>query len=110
MGEKHERYKAKQRKERAMAELMETWILKNKNDSWKSDALCKEYKGTLSWFSNRGYNDPRKPKAVCERCSVQAECLQYALDNKFPAGIWGGKTADERLDILGLKGWGVSTK
>lgn len=107
---KDRKYRENERKKKAMAELMEAWVLVNKNEDWKQDALCREYKGKLSWFANRGYSDPKKPKAVCERCMVQEECLQYALDNKFPAGIWGGKTADERLEILGLKGWGVTIK
>jgi WhiB family redox-sensing transcriptional regulator len=94
-----------------MAELMEAWKLKNKNEDWKSDALCREYK-EIRWFPHRGYNhtNSAQAKEICGRCMVREECLQYSLDNMFPAGIWGGKTADERLQILGLKGWGVTTK
>lgn len=34
-------------------------------------------------------------KAVCRRCPVQRECLEWALDT-MPHGICGGKTVDER--------------
>lgn len=94
-----------------MAELIEAWTLVNKNEDWKADALCKEYKD-VAFFPKRGYNQvqSQKAKEICSRCSVREECLQYALDNRFPFGIWGGLSADERLKKLGLTGWGISTK
>jgi WhiB family redox-sensing transcriptional regulator len=107
---KDKKYRENERKKRVMAELMEAWVLVNKKEGWKKDALCREYKGKITWFPTRGYSDLSKPKTVCERCAVKEECLQYALDNRFPAGIWGGKTADERLEMLGLKRWGVTIK
>ena len=35
-------------------------------------------------------------KAVCQRCSVTSECLQWALDSGQDAGVWGGMSEDER--------------
>lgn len=39
-------------------------------------------------------------KAVCARCVVKADCLQYALqaDEKF--GVWGGLGEQERQLLL----------
>lgn len=34
-------------------------------------------------------------KAICARCDVQAECLNYAIEGDM-YGIWGGMTRDER--------------
>jgi WhiB family redox-sensing transcriptional regulator len=38
-------------------------------------------------------------KAVCRRCPVINACLEWALETKQDAGIWGGKTEDERKAI-----------
>lgn len=39
-------------------------------------------------------------RAVCGRCPLAAECLQYALDNgEFTYGIWGGTTPHERKTL-----------
>lgn len=42
-------------------------------------------------------------KAVCARCPVRAECLDYALDNGLDHGIFGGATADERRRLVRSK-------
>jgi WhiB family transcriptional regulator, redox-sensing transcriptional regulator len=34
--------------------------------------------------------------AICARCPVQAQCLDYALDNSISYGIWGGLNRQER--------------
>lgn len=37
-----------------------------------------------------------RAKAVCGRCPVRAECLEFALSSGQDFGIWGGTTRDER--------------
>ncbi len=39
-------------------------------------------------------------KDICATCSVQSECLQYALDIQEQHGIWGGLNEIERRDLL----------
>lgn len=76
--------------------------------------------GTYLWFSNHvchngcdgpdGCLDARREqgrwhrvkiaRAICESCSVRQECLDYALKNRIPFGIWGAKTERERLRML----------
>jgi WhiB family redox-sensing transcriptional regulator len=41
----------------------------------------------------------RQAKEMCAICPVRAECLQYALDENEPDGIWGGLTPDERRPL-----------
>ncbi len=35
-------------------------------------------------------------KAICARCEIQQECLDYALDAGPIQGVWGGMTEHER--------------
>ena len=37
---------------------------------------------------------------VCQGCSVQRACLEYALTEREKAGVWGGATERERRRIL----------
>ncbi len=38
----------------------------------------------------------RQAIAICSACSIQEECLQYALETNQEAGIWGGYPEDDR--------------
>lgn len=35
-------------------------------------------------------------KAVCRRCPVMEQCLQWALESGQDSGVWGGLSEDER--------------
>ena len=37
-----------------------------------------------------------RAKAICTTCTVQEECLDYALNTNQEAGVWGGYAEDER--------------
>jgi WhiB family redox-sensing transcriptional regulator len=37
----------------------------------------------------------QQAKAVCGRCPVRMQCLQWAMDTQ-QQGVWGGMTDDER--------------
>lgn len=65
--------------------------------SWWSRALCREVGGDFWYpeFGDTGIN----AKRICRRCEVRSECLEYALANDEPEGIWGGKTARERVAL-----------
>lgn len=39
-------------------------------------------------------------KAICERCTVRAECLDYAIAIREPHGVWGGLSESERKALL----------
>jgi WhiB family transcriptional regulator, redox-sensing transcriptional regulator len=67
--------------------------------SWTRDALCIEYPA-VNWFAELGAHpdDLAEAKAVCARCMVREECLEYAESR--PAcrdhGVWGGLSVHER--------------
>lgn len=43
-------------------------------------------------------------KSICRSCPVRERCLDYALDNREPYGIWGALTERERRKLLAKKG------
>jgi WhiB family redox-sensing transcriptional regulator len=66
---------------------------------WRHHALCRDEDPEL--FFPIGTSGPallqvEQAKAVCQRCSVTSECLQWALDSGQDAGVWGGMSEDER--------------
>jgi WhiB family redox-sensing transcriptional regulator len=41
----------------------------------------------------------RMAKAVCARCPVTVQCLDWALRVREPYGVWGGKSTEERARL-----------
>jgi WhiB family redox-sensing transcriptional regulator len=64
---------------------------------WTADAQCRGQDSEL-WYPQRG-EVPRHAIAVCGRCPVAQQCLDYALDHNEGFGIWAGTTARERRRI-----------
>lgn len=46
----------------------------------------------------------KKAKAVCAKCPVEEECLEWALETRFPFAVIGGKTERERKLLLKSRG------
>src|SRR6188768_3121619 len=70
--------------------------------TWKNDALCAEPgHNTNDWFpSGAGaHKAGRRAVAVCDQCSVQRECLHYAITLNLE-GVWGGTTLEERRRLI----------
>lgn len=66
--------------------------------SWTDRAACR-YEDPELFFpismTGPGRAQAEEAKAVCARCPVRRECLEYALATHQEAGIWGGLTEDE---------------
>ncbi len=67
--------------------------------NWRDLAACRDEDPEL--FFPIGHTGPavmqaEQAKAVCRRCPVQWECLNWALENGEDDGVWGGKTDKER--------------
>lgn len=61
---------------------------------WTELARCQEV-DPEAFFPEKG-GSTRLAKAICGRCEVRTECLEYALDRDERFGIWGGKSEPER--------------
>lgn len=66
-------------------------------EPWMARGLCGEVNPEL-FFPEKG-GAANRARAICERCSVTAECLQYALDTAQAYGVWGGYSREERLEM-----------
>lgn len=64
---------------------------------WMSLGSCQNEPPEL-FFPKRG-TDTYIPKRICSTCPVEAQCLEYALDNNMAFGIWGGKSERERRKL-----------
>jgi len=42
----------------------------------------------------------RQAKAICARCPVRVDCLEYAIRIREPHGIWGGLNELERRVLI----------
>ena len=65
-------------------------------EPWMDDALCTEVGGEV-WFPEKGdHGEAARAKAICNRCDVTTQCLDYALRNHEKHGIFGGLSPDQR--------------
>jgi WhiB family redox-sensing transcriptional regulator len=66
---------------------------------WMRDALCREYPREL-FFPEVGSNGTQA-KAICARCLVRAECLEFALSDQDARlhGVWGGTSPQDRKKL-----------
>jgi WhiB family redox-sensing transcriptional regulator len=67
--------------------------------AWAEQAACK---GKRHIFYPGAGQDQAHAKAICARCPVQEECLDYAVEHE-PHGIWGGASQRERRRIRALR-------
>lgn len=64
---------------------------------WAEAALCAQT-DPESFFPEKG-GSTREAKAVCKKCTVRAECLDYAIDHDERFGIWGGMSERDRRKL-----------
>ncbi len=80
--------------------------LQIQQEPWQIKAACR---GPETWLffppAHAERKDEReereiRAKAICQRCTVKRDCLDFALRTREPYGIWGGLTESERQDLL----------
>ncbi|MDA8267759.1 MAG: WhiB family transcriptional regulator [Actinomycetota bacterium] len=65
---------------------------------WMRRGRCKDMDPAI-FFPNDGVG-VQVAQRICAECSVRAECLDYALDNRVDHGVWGGASERERRRLL----------
>ncbi len=74
--------------------------------NWRDRALCRGPQAEIFFapFTGEGRNERRNretaAKAICAKCSVRSECLDYAIQIKEQHGIWGGTSERERKKLI----------
>jgi len=66
------------------------------------DAACAETDPD-AFFPEKG-GSTLKTKAICSGCEIRLQCLQWSLDNREPAGTWGGLSETQRKRLLRERG------
>jgi WhiB family redox-sensing transcriptional regulator len=61
---------------------------------WHDEARCRQHDPDL--FFAAGARSERRAKAICDRCPVAAQCLEFAIECRAEFGVWGGLNTRER--------------
>ncbi len=66
---------------------------------WRELSACRDSDPTLFFpigTTGGAIEQIEAAKQICAMCTVQEDCLQYALESNQEAGVWGGYAEDER--------------
>jgi WhiB family redox-sensing transcriptional regulator len=67
--------------------------------NWRASGACLHSDPDLFFpisSAGRAGEQIAQAKAICSRCPVRRECLEFAYANAPVHGIWGGTTLEER--------------
>jgi WhiB family transcriptional regulator, redox-sensing transcriptional regulator len=68
-------------------------------EGWRVDAACR-LSDANQFFpvgtTGVAVEQIQAAKAVCRRCPVRTDCLQFAFETNQEAGVWGGTDEEER--------------
>lgn len=69
--------------------------------NWREQAACSGDRDPDAWFASVRSEPERVARAVaiCSGCSVQENCLDFALDTDTVDGIWGGMGGSDLRDL-----------
>jgi WhiB family redox-sensing transcriptional regulator len=67
---------------------------------WVEDRACADHPTTMFYADSPGASVYAAARAVCAGCPVRQECLDYALENREPYGMWGGLAPMERWKLV----------
>lgn len=70
--------------------------------SWFASAACAAEPDPDDWHPSVGRGRPKRDLpalAVCRRCPVAADCLDWAMTHR-PSGVWGGTTDAQRDAVI----------
>lgn len=70
------------------------------------EAKCKDIEDANIFFPESRAEERKSLPAIrsmCDGCIERKECLEYALDNEIPYGIWAGFTPEQRKRMLNAR-------
>ena len=75
-------------REEARTQLRE--ILRIREDPANLQAACR-VPGLLDVFFSEAPGKIAQAKSICAKCPIRESCLEDALENREPCGVWGGE-------------------
>lgn len=88
-----------------MSILASSLALGTADYTWRDEAICRETDPDLFFpigTTGQALLQIDRAKQVCQECTVQVSCLEFALETNQDSGIWGGTSEEERRDIRRL--------
>jgi len=79
-------------------------VTEPEND-WMDLGKCRDVNPEL-FFPSDGVGVDQA-RAFCADCPVRVPCLEYALRNRIPHGVWGGTSERERRRIISRRSRGA---
>lgn len=70
----------------------------SESNEWMLRARCRGF-APEEFFPSDGAG-VEQARQICAECTVQVECLEYALEHRVNHGVWGGCSERERRRIL----------
>jgi WhiB family redox-sensing transcriptional regulator len=75
---------------------------------WQTRGACRGVDSATFFHpeNERGPSRARRERAakeVCAGCPVAEACLKWALATREPYGVWGGKSTEERVQLIRLR-------
>lgn len=79
-----------------------------KGAAWMDAAACRTSTVDLWYDPETERAEARQERidaarAICDGCPVRAECLETAIVNLEPYGIWGGLTTVQRSELIAAR-------
>lgn len=66
---------------------------------WIKQAACRGMSTSVFFVEHGQGKDVKHAIAICRRCPVREDCLEYALANGERFGVWGGLTVNQREKV-----------
>ncbi len=88
--------------EHTVSILASSLALGSADYSWRDEAVCRDTDPDLFFpigTTGQALLQIDRAKQVCNECTVQVSCLEFALETNQDSGVWGGTSEEERRDI-----------
>ena len=77
--------------------------LKDNDFGWQNNANCRGADTEMFFMELEeaaiNHIKMREARAICDRCQVKKQCLDFALTNNIDYGVWGGTSPHQRKGI-----------